>query len=319
MSKLIDFKLIEEAKLKLETLLSPTPLHYASNLSRIFGAEIYLKLECFQPIKVFKIRGAYNKILNLSDQERKKGLVTASSGNHGIAVSYVANELNLNSIVCLPKGANPSKVNQIKKFGAKIVQEGENYDDSYKNAIQIVSDNQSTLVHPFNDPLVIAGQGTIGLELIEQLPTLNTVIVPIGGGGLISGISLALKHFTNDVKILGVQPQGAPSMFTSIQQDKIVRLNSINTIADGLAAKEPGNLTFEITRKLVDDIFLLNENEIRQSIIDLLIEENILSEPSGAASLSALQHYNPSPNEKIVLLISGGNISRQLINTLFQK
>ena len=319
MNKLIDFKLIEEAKLKIETLISPTPLHYASNLSRIFGAEIYLKLECLQPIKVFKIRGAYNKIINLSDQERKKGLVTASSGNHGIAVSYVSNKLNLSSTVCLPEGANPSKINQIKQFGANIVKDGETYDDCYKNAIEIVSNNKSTLVHPFNDPLVIAGQGTIGLELIEQLPDLNTVIVPIGGGGLISGIALALKHFTNQIKILGVQPKGASSMFTSIQQNQIVKLNSINTIADGLAAKEPGDLTFELTRKFVDDIFLLNENEIKNSIIDLLIEENILSEPSGAASLAALKHYHPSPNEKIVLLISGGNISRQLINTLFQK
>ncbi len=319
MSSPISLSTILKAQNNIKPIVHKTPLYHSKSLSEMFDKTIYLKLECFQPINVFKIRGAYNKIIHLSDREKKNGIITSSSGNHGIAVSYIGNLLNLNTVICVPKHANPDKISIIKKFNAEVIEFGSTYDECYEHALSIMKNKNLAFVHPFNDPLVIAGQGVIGLEILDQLDDPDCVIVPIGGGGLISGIATAIKNIKPRVSIIGVQPDGAPSMYKSILENKIIKLNTINTIADGLCTKQPGTLTFELVKKYVDKLLLVTDDELKQAVLTLLKEEHILTEPSGIAALASLNQIKKINGNKIVLVISGSNISIELLKNLLVK
>ena len=276
---------------------------------------MYLKLETFQPIRVFKIRGATNKILKLSPTERERGFVAASSGNHGLAVSYVAHLVDSKATIVVPTSAVEEKVNAIEDYGAVVIKHGLFHDERMSKAMEIQKSTGAIFVHPFDDVDIIAGQGTIGLEIIEDLPDVDTVIVPIGGGGLISGISLAVKSLRPSVRVIGVEPERAASMYQSIQAGKIIRLSDTRTIADGLATREPGPITYPIVKKNVDEIQLVSEEEIEKAVFTIFQECHLIVEPSSAAAAAALlkMKEHRKMKEQIAVVISGGNISMQLL------
>jgi threonine dehydratase len=313
----VAFKNILEANKRIKNFITKTPTYHSLVLSRRIGATVYLKLECFQPIGVFKVRGAVNKVCGLSQSERERGLVTASSGNHGLSVAYAAYIYGAKAIVCVPENAVEEKVKAIESYGAEIVKYGKDYDEAYLKALEIQGETEMTFVHPFNDPDVIAGQGTIGLELLEDIPDLDAVIAPVGGGGLISGIAIAMKTMNPNIRVIGVQPEGAAAMYRSWKAGKIVEIESVDTVADGLAARKPLNTSFKIIRRHVDDILLVTDREIGEAVLALLRDAHLLVEPSGAASLAALLFkYRLKPGEKIAVIISGANISIDYLTTL---
>ncbi len=314
------FQNILDASRRIRNFVARTPTYRSVVFSQRTGAEVYLKLECFQPVGVFKIRGAINKLCSLSPSELKKGLVTASSGNHGLSVAHAANVYGTKAIVVVPENAVKEKVEAIENYGAEVVKYGKDYDEAYSKALEIQKKTKNTFVHPFDDLYVIAGQGTIGLELLEDVPDIDTIVVPVGGGGLISGIAIAAKTLKPNIKIIGVQAKGAPAIYRSWKVGKIVEIDSVKTVADGLASRKPLDLTFKIIRKHVDDIQLVTDSEIGEAVLALLREAHILAEPSGAASLAALLfRYHPKPKEKVAIIISGANISTDYLASLLKQ
>lgn len=313
----ISFQDILTANDTLEGFITQTPTYRSEIFTQRTGAEVYLKLECFQPTGVFKIRGAINKICNLSPAELKKGLITSSSGNHGLSVAYAAKIFGTKAVVVVPVNAVNEKVEAIERFGAEVVRYGKDYDEAHAKSLQLQQKTKTIFVHPFDDPLVIAGQGTVGLELLRAVPNLETIIVPIGGGGLISGICVAAKTLNPALKIVGVQPEGAPAVYRSWKAGRIVEVDSVKTAADGLAARKPLETTFRIITKYVSDILLVTEQEIGKAVLELITKAHLLTEPSGAAALAALLfQYQPTRNEKVALIISGANISTNYLATL---
>jgi threonine dehydratase len=310
---------IREAQRRISTIAYRTPLYLSRRLSTLTNAEVYLKLESFQPVRVFKIRGASNKILKLRPEEQKRGFVAASSGNHGLAVAYVANQVGSHATIVVPTTAVEEKVNAIKEYKAEIVRHGLFHDERMSKALEIQKTNNAIFVHPFDDPDVIAGQGTIGLEIVEDLPGVDKVIVPIGGGGLISGISTAVKSLKPAAKVIGVEPERASSMRQSILNGKITRLSDTRSIADGLATREPGTLTFEISRRNVDEIMLVTEQEIEKAVFTVFREAHVLIEPSAAAAVAASLKMNFKEGEKVAIVVSGGNISIKLLAEILSK
>ncbi len=318
--EVVSFRSILEARRKIRTLVTKTPTYLSNVFSQRTGAEVYLKLECFQPVGVFKIRGAVNKIGSLSPSELERGLVTASAGNHGLAVAYAAKIYGAKAVVVVPENAVKEKVEAIESYGADIVKYGKDYDEAYSKALAIQKEAGATFVHPFADPFVVAGQGTVGLELLADVPDLNVIIVPVGGGGLISGISIAAKTLNPKLRIVGVQSEGAPAVYRSWRAGKIVEEDSVNTVADGLAARKPLDLTFGIIKRYVDTILLVSDEEIGEAVLALLHDAHILAEPSGAASLAALLFkYRPKPDEKVAVIISGANISIDYLASLLKQ
>jgi len=316
----VSFQDILEANRKIRNFVIRTPTYISVAFSQRTGAEVYLKLESFQPVGVFKIRGAVNKICSLSPSELKKGLVASSSGNHGLSVAYAAKIFGAKAVVVVPENAVKEKVEAIESYGAEVVKHGKDYDEAYSKALKIQKETRTTFVHPFNDPFVISGQGTIGLELLEDVSDLDTIIVPVGGGGLIAGIAIAAKTLKPDIKIVGVQAEGAPAVYRSWKAGKIVEMDSVKTVADGLTSRKPLDLTFKIMRKYVDDILLVTDQEIGEAVMALLSEAHILAEPSGAASLAALLfRYHAKPREKVAVIISGANISMEYLASLLNK
>jgi len=311
---------IQSAQRRIANVAYRTPLYFSPNLSRLTNAKVYLKLECYQPIRVFKIRGAANKILKLPAKERKRGLVAASSGNHGLAVSYLARKIGVDATIVVPMNAVDEKVQGIEEYGAKVVKHGLFHDERASKALEIQKSTGAVLIHPFDDPDVIAGQGTIGLEICHDLPDVNTVIVPIGGGGLISGISTAIKSLRRAAKVLGVEPEKASSMHQSIKNGKITRLHDTTSIADGLATREPGLLTFNIVKRNVDEILLVSDEQIERAVFTAMKECHLVIEPSAAAAIAALiERAHVKPGEKIAVVVSGGNISLQTLSNILAK
>jgi threonine dehydratase len=316
----VSFQDILKASRRIRKFVARTPTYFSVALSQKAGGKVYLKLECFQPVGVFKIRGAINKICSLSQPDLKKGLVTSSSGNHGLSVAFAAKIHGAKAVVVVPKNAVKEKVEAIESYGAKVVKYGKDYDEASSKAFEIQKETGTTFVHPFEDPFVIAGQGTVALELLEDVPDINTIIVPVGGGGLISGICVAAKTLNRDIRIIGVQPEGAPAVHQSWKAGKIVEVDSVSTIADGLAARKPLDLTFGIIKEHVDDFLLVTEREIDEAVLTLIREAHILAEPSGAASLAALLFkYHPKPDEKVAAIISGANVSTGYLKSLLSK
>jgi len=311
---------IQEASRRIANLAYKTPLYHSPALSKTTNANVYLKLECYQPIRVFKIRGAANKILQLSEEERKRGLVAASSGNHGLAVSYLAKLTGTQATIVVPTTAVEEKVRAIEEYGAKVIKEGLFHDERFAKALEIQKTTGAVLVPPFDDPDIIAGQGTIGLEIIESLPDVDTAIVPIGGGGLISGIATAIKNLNHNVQVVGVEPETASSMYSSVKNNKITRLSDTTSIADGLATREPGKLTFECVKRYVDEILLVSEEAIERAVFTTMKQCHLIIEPSAAAAIAALlQKLKPKSGSKIVVVVSGGNVSLKLLQTILSK
>ena len=278
-------------------------------------SEIYLKTENLQVTGSFKVRGAYYKISQLTDEEKQRGVIACSAGNHAQGVALGATKNGIKSLICLPAGAPISKIEATTRLGAEVCLVNGVYDDAYAKALELKEKHGYTFVHPFDDELVIAGQGTIGLEILEQLPDVEAVIVPIGGGGLISGVALALKTLKPDVKIYGVQAAGAPSMEVSVKENKIIRLPSVSTIADGIAVKEPGVNTFEYCRKYVDEIASITDEEVATAILALIEQHKIVAEGAGAISVAAaMLDKFPIKGKKTVCLVSGGNVDVPILS-----
>jgi len=320
MSGQISLTAIQDASRRIAGYAYKTPLYHSPALSKATNANVYLKLECYQPIRVFKIRGAANKILQLPSEERIRGLVAASSGNHGVAVSYIAKLTDTQATIVVPTTVVEEKVRAIEEYGAKVVREGLFHDERFAKALEIQKTTGAVLIPPFDDPDIIAGQGTIGLEIHESLPDVDTVIVPIGGGGLISGIATAMKNLNPRAQVFGVEPERASSMYQSVKNGKITHLSDTTSIADGLATREPGNLTFNCVRKYVDDILLVSEEDIERAVFTTMKECHLVIEPSAAAAVAALlQKLHPRKDTKIVVVVSGGNVSMKLLQTILSK
>jgi len=305
---------IEAAAQRISGVASRTPLIESPALSRRFEREVYLKLECFQPMRVFKIRGAYNKISQLS----AKKIVAASSGNHGIAVAYCSRLLGKQCTVVVPETAVKEKIDVIEEYGAGVVKFGKYHSDREAKAREIAGETGATFVPPFNDPEIISGQGTCGLEITEQLDDFDSVIVPVGGGGLISGISIAMKSLNPSARVFGVEPTGAPKMQASLSAGKIVMINEPKSIADGLIPASVGDLTLEACQKNVDGMFSVSDDEILSAMKLLIEEAHIFPEPSGSAPLAVLskpENLNKL-GDRVVLVVSGGNVSLSLLNRL---
>lgn len=304
---------IYQASFALKTVIRRTDLISAPNINP--ESHIYLKPENLQITGSFKVRGACFKISQLTEEEKEKGVVACSAGNHAQGVALAATTHGIQSLICLPDNAPISKIEATKWYGADVCLVEGVYDDAYQKALKLRDEKGYTFVHPFDDEDVIAGQGTIGLELLEQLPDLDAVIVPIGGGGLISGVAFAIKHLNPNVKIYGVQASGAPSMQNSIEHNKIERMGFVRTIADGIAVKEPGEHTFEYCRQYVDEIVTVNDDEISTAILALIEQHKLIAEGAGAVAVAAAMFNKvPIKGKKTICLVSGGNIDVTILS-----
>ena len=275
------------------------------------NCQLYLKPENLQVTGSFKIRGAYNKMVSLTEEERARGVVACSAGNHAQGVAFSAREMGVRAVICMPEAAPQVKVEATRSMGAEVVLVPGTYDDAYDEALRLQGIHGYTFVHPFNDEAVIAGQGTVALEILEELPDTDAIVCAVGGGGLISGIAYAAKMLKPDIRIYGVQAQGAPSMFMSFASGYIRRMDTVHTIADGIAVKEPGCITFDYVQKYVDDIFTVRDGEIAAAIAGMMRKEKIVSEGAGAAPVAAaLVERIPdlSKEKNVVCVVSGGNI-----------
>lgn len=310
------FDKIKEAKKRIDGKVIKTPLMFSKSFSDICNNNVYLKCENLQITGAYKLRGALNKISLLSDEDKQRGVICSSAGNHAQGVAYAASLYNINSTIVMPKTTPLLKVNSTKKLGGNVVLHGDVYDDAYNKAKELEELNDLKFIHPFNDIDVILGQGTIALEIIEDLKDVDIVLCPIGGGGLISGISLALKEFNPDIKIIGVEAAGANSMQQSIIADKVISLDEVQTIADGIAVKTPGDVTFSIIRDLVDEIITVSDKDIVEDFVLLSENHKLIAEPSGVVTLSALKKLKNVEGKKIVSIISGGNIDMVTMSSL---
>ena len=304
---------IYQASFALKTVIRRTDLISAPNINP--ESHIYLKPENLQITGSFKVRGACFKISQLTDEEKARGVVACSAGNHAQGVALAATKQGIKSLICLPDNAPISKIEATKWYGADVCLVEGVYDDAYQKALKLRDEKGYTFVHPFDDEDVIAGQGTIGLELLEQLPDLDAVIIPIGGGGLISGVAFAIKHLNPNVKIYGVQASGAPSMLNSIEHNKIERMGFVRTIADGIAVKEPGEHTFDYCREYVDEIVTVNDDEISTAILALIEQHKLIAEGAGAVAVAAAMFNKvPVKDKKVICLVSGGNIDVTILS-----
>lgn len=303
----------------LKEIIRKTDMIYAPNIRK--DAKIYLKTENLQVTGSFKVRGAYFKISQLSDEEKKRGVIACSAGNHAQGVALAATRSGIKSLICLPDGAPISKVEATKRFGAEVCMVKGVYDDAYNKAIELRDEKGYCFIHPFDDPDVIAGQGTIGLEIMEQLPDADAVIVPIGGGGLISGVAYTIKQINPNCKVYGVQAQGAPSMEKSVSDGKIETLPKVQTIADGIAVKTPGDITYEMVNNYVDGIFTVSDDEIALAILTLLEQQKLIAEGAGAVPIAAvLAGKIPDiEGKKVCCLVSGGNIDVTILSRVIER
>ncbi|MDE6117120.1 MAG: threonine ammonia-lyase [Duncaniella sp.] len=284
------------------------------------NSQVYLKPENLQHTGAFKLRGAYYKISQLTPEEKERGVIACSAGNHAQGVALAATHNGIKSLICLPAGAPISKIEATKRLGAEVCLVPGVYDDAYQKALELQKEHNYTFIHPFDDPKVIAGQGTIALEILEEMPDVEAVIVPIGGGGLIAGIAFTLKQLKPDVKVYGVQAEGAPSMFKSVKEGKREHLNQVSTIADGIAVKEPGVNTFEFCCKYVDEIVTVSEDEIAAAILALIEQQKLVAEGAGAVSVAAAMFDKvPISGKKTVCVVSGGNIDVTILNRVITR
>jgi threonine dehydratase len=315
--KLEDIKKAQEV---LKSVIKETSLLECKELSNMTGGNVYLKAENLQLTGSFKIRGAYNKITNLSDKEKAAGVIASSAGNHAQGVALSATKLGIKSTIVMPEIAPLAKVAATKNFGAEVVLHGSVYDDAYGKACEIQKETGATFLHPFDDKHVIAGQGTIGLEILEQLKDVDVVLVPIGGGGILAGISTAIKSIKPDVTVIGVEAAHAPCMKSAIEKNEVYTIDTKPTIADGIAVRRAGDLTYKIIKENVDEFVTVTEEEISKAILLLLEKGKIVAEGAGAVSVAALMNSKLNLQGKnIVSVISGGNLDVNLMERILNK
>ena len=309
---------IYHAAFTLKGVARTTDLLSSSSLKP--NTHMYLKTENLQVTGSFKVRGAYYKISQLSEEQKKAGVIACRAGNHAQGVALSATKNGIKSVVCMPDGAPISKVEATKGYGAEVVLVPGVYDDAYNRAIELQKEKGYTFVHPFDDEDVIAGQGTIGLEILNQLENIDAVVVPIGGGGLISGVAFAIKSLKPQIKVYGVQAANAPSMYESIKQKKQITLDAVSTFADGIAVKHPGDNTFEIVSKYVDEVVTVSEDEIAMAILTLMERQKLVAEGAGAVSVAAvLADKVPVDGKNVVCVVSGGNIDVNILSRVLTR
>jgi threonine dehydratase len=316
----ITLRSVQKAQETLSQIIQPTPLIKNEWLSATYGCEVYLKLETMQPVGSFKIRGAAYKISNLTADELKKGVIAASAGNHAQGVAWAARYFKTSALIVMPETAPLMKISNTQALGAKIHLEGETYEESFQAAKKIVAETGRTYVHAFHDPMVIAGQGTVGLEILSQLPEVDYVVTSIGGGGLCAGLGIAMKEMKPSVKIIGCQAENAAMMATSLSNHKMTERAFQNTFADGIAVKVANPDLFEILDQVVDKVFTSDEEEIAMNVLRFMEKAKIVVEGSGAIVLGALDRYRSElAGKKVVFIVSGGNIDVNLVSRIIDR
>lgn len=310
---MLTMEMIRDAQAALQGVARRTPLERAPKLG------LYIKAENLQLTGAFKLRGAYNKIRSLTPEEAQRGVIACSAGNHAQGIALSASKLGIRSIICMPAGAPISKVEATRSYGAEVVLVPGVYDDAAREAERLTAEHGYTFAHPFNDPYVMAGQGTIGLEILEQLPETEQIVVPIGGGGLIGGVAFAVKHLKPSCRVIGVQAAGAASMAASLAAGHPVELSSVSTIADGIAVKRPGDLTYELCAKYVDEIVTVTEDEIASAILALMEEQKTVAEGAGATTVAACMFGKVDCSKTTVCLVSGGNVDVTTLSRVITK
>lgn len=319
MQKGITLADVQQAQRAMYDVIHHTPLDKSTTFSNMAGYDVYLKLENLQKTGSFKIRGAYNKIHSLSEAEKAKGVIAASAGNHAQGVAYAARMANIKATIVMPETAPLAKTMATRGYGAEVILNGMVYDDAFKRAKEIEEENGQIFIHAFNDEQVIAGQGTIGLEILEELSDVSAIVVPVGGGGLIAGIALVVKELAPHVKIYGVQAQGAPAMYMSKKSHSRTTTPDAVTIADGIAVKVPGDITFSIIDKYVDDIVVVDDEAIASTILMMLERAKLMVEGAGAVGLAAILHHKIPASGKVVNIVSGGNVDVNFISRIIER
>ena len=307
----------EEASEKVKEVVLPTNLIYSEYFSEQTGNKVYFKPENMQYTGAYKVRGAYYKISTLSEEEREKGLVTASAGNHAQGVAYAAKLYGVPATVVMPTTTPLIKVNRTKGYGAKVVLHGSVYDEACQYALELAKKEGATFVHPFNDEVVATGQGTIAMEIFKELPTVDIILVPIGGGGLAAGVSTLAKLLNPNIKVIGVEPAGASCMKASLDVGKVITLPDVNTIADGTAVKTPGDIVFPYIQKNIDEIIAVEDQELIVNFLDMMENHKMLVENSGLLTVAALKHLD-CKGKKIVSILSGGNMDVITLSSVVQ-
>lgn len=311
-------EMIKEARACLQGIIKETPLIHSEVFSNETNNNVYIKPENLQKTGAFKIRGAYNRLFHMTEEERNCGIVAASAGNHAQGVAYAAKELGIKATIVMPSQTPLIKVEATKEYGVEVVLFGDCYDDAHEKALEIMEERGATLVHPFDDPMVIAGQGTIGLEVLEALPEVDAILVPVGGGGLISGIAAAVKAINPKIKVIGVEPEGAQTLNYSIRKNKISVLKEVSTIAEGVAVKKPGDTTFELVRKYVDEIVVVSDVDVLEAFLLMVEKEKLVAENAGVLSLAGIKKL-PYIGKNIVSIVSGGNIDVVTISEMINR
>ena len=302
-----------------DDVIRKTSLTFSDTFTKLTGSKVYLKNEFEQKTGSFKLRGAYYKIKTLSEEEKKNGVVAASAGNHAQGVAFASSLEKIDCTIVMPKNASPAKVAATRGYGATVILEGKNYDESWTKAQEIAKSTGATIIHAFDDSQIISAQGVIGLEIIEQLPDVDEIYVPIGGGGLASGILTAVKSKNPSVKIIGVQSKSFPSMKNSLDSGNLETVNGGFTVADGISVKTPGKQTFEIIKEMIDEIVLVDDDEILKAIFLLMERSKSVVEPAGVAGLAYLISKKPSPGKKVVSILCGGNVDMYLLGQIVAK
>ncbi|MBA1437503.1 MAG: threonine ammonia-lyase [Epsilonproteobacteria bacterium] len=318
---MLNLEKIQQAAQRIKDVAVATPLAYAPYLSELSGADVYLKKENLQITGAFKIRGAYNKIASLSDADRSKGVIAASAGNHAQGVALSASKFGIKAVIVMPESTPLTKVNGVKHFGAQVLLHGANYDEAYVYAKEYAKENSLTFVHPFEDEEVIAGQGSVGLEILEKCKTPDVVVVPVGGGGLIAGVAAAIKALSPDTKVIGVSASGAPAFKNSFALKNAVDTTKVRTIADGIAVRDTSEVTLEYALEYVDEIISVDDEEIASAILYLLEKQKLVVEGAGAVGVAALLHDKITgiKGKDVVVVLSGGNMDVTLLSVIIEK
>ena len=312
---------VYHARYVLKDAIRLTDIIHSYTLSKQCGCNVYLKTENLQTTGSFKVRGAYYKISQLNDADKKKGVIACSAGNHAQGVALASQKFGIKAIICMPDGAPISKVEATRSYGAEVVLVPGVYDDAHDEAERLRKEKGYTFIHPFDDDDVIAGQGTIGLEILEQLKDVDVIVAPVGGGGLISGLAFAAKSLNPNIRVYGVQAAGAPSMANSLEQKKIITLPSVSTVADGIAVKEPGKITFDVCSKYVDGVVTVTDDEVSSAILMLIEKQKMIAEGAGAVAVAGML-FNKIPDvagKNVVCLVSGGNIDVTILSRVINR
>lgn len=315
----VTFEMIQDAQKALKGIVHYTNLQYSQTYTDFLGHEVYLKPENLQKTGSYKIRGAYNRLRSLTEEEKVRGVVTASAGNHAQGLALAARMAGVKATVFMPKSGSLAKMEATRGYGAEVITIGNNFDETTKEAKEWQKESNALFISPFDDDYIISGQGTVGLEILEECPDVKNIIVPIGGGGLISGLSLAVKHLKPDTKIIGVQASGSPAIYNSYKKGHLTFMEASNTIADGINIKRPAQRTFDIIQKYVDEVVTVDDEEISESMLYLIERSKLVVEPSGAVGLATLLNKKTKLEGKTVIVLSGGNVDTKTINSILQR